>query len=104
MKKIIILLLICLFPLIRVDAISCLKTSYEEPFKIQDGNFSCSGVEGDILTFFQNESDLKDYFEYTIDSDRVATIKVSNTLKFDSALKSGLLKINNGSYLLLLYT
>lgn len=96
MKKF-ILLLICLFPLIGVDALNCLSTTYDEPFKIEKRNFSCSGVEGDTLTFFQNETDLKDYFEYTIDNDKVATIKVNDTLKFDSGLKSGLVKISDAS-------
>ena len=103
MKKF-ILLLICLFPLISVNAASlnCLPTTYDEPFKIENGNFTCSGVEGDTLTFYQNETDLKDYFTYNIDNG-VATITVSNTLKFDSALKSGLVKINNGGSTFIIY-
>jgi len=102
MKKF-ILLLICLFPLISVNALTCLSTTYDEPFKIEKRNFSCSGVEGDKLTFFQNEIDLKDYFEYSIDSDKVATIKVDDTLKFDSGLKSGLVKISDASNIFTVY-
>lgn len=103
MKKFIVLL-ICLFPLISVKAASlnCLPTTYDEPFKMENGNFTCSNVEGDTLTFYQNETDLKDYFTYDI-QEGVATITVSNTLKFDSALKSGLVKINNGGSTFVIY-
>ena len=107
MKKI-VLLLIFLFPLISVSAeneLKCLNTTYDEPYesKNESDNFSCSGVEGDTITFFQNEIDLKDYFTYTIDDNKIATIKVSDKLKFDSNLKSGLVKINNNNSTFVVY-
>jgi len=93
MKKF-ILLLICLFPVIDVYAISC----YKEPYTItKDGNFPCSEVEGDSLTFFQNDKDLSEYFKYTIDENKIATITVSEDLKFDSVLEFGLIKIKDAS-------
>ena len=102
MKKI-IFLLICLFPLINVDALSCYQTTYENSFKIENSNFSCSGVEGATLTFYQNETDLKEYFEYTIDENKIATITVLDNLKFDSSLQSGLVKVSDSKSTFIVY-
>jgi len=98
MRKFIILLL-SLFPIVSVNAeeksLVCFSTTYEEPFAIENGNFTCSNVEGETLSFFQNDNDLKEYFSYAITENGIATISVSDTLKFDTALKSGLINIKD---------
>jgi len=105
MKRIVILL-ICLFPFLVVNAeedvkdLSCLKTSSSDLFKVEsdNANFSCSNIVGDTLTFFHNEKDLKDFFTYTIyeiDGKKTATIVVSDKLSFDSSFEYGIVKITD---------
>jgi len=102
MKKL-LFLLISLFPIMGVNALSCYSTTYDSPFKIDSVNFPCSSIEGEVLTFYQNETDLKDYFRYTIDADKVATITVSKDLRFESGFKSGLVKVSDSKSTFIVY-
>lgn len=107
MKKF-VLLLICLFPLISVEALSCYETSNESPLILEKiDNFSCMNIEGESLTFKNtvgdNTRDLKDYFTYNINEKKEATITISKELKFDSNFENGIVVISDGKSSYTLY-
>ena len=84
MKKKLILFMFLFIPFIRVNALEC----YNKDIDVTSiGNFPCSEIKGDKLTFTYNNSDYKDYFNYEIqenDGNKTATITPNKNLKFDS--------------------
>ena len=64
MKKIyLFLIMMFLLPIINVDALSCYGNTKEDAIDVgKISNFSCSGVEGETLTFKHNEQDYSKYF------------------------------------------
>jgi len=107
MKKF-IFLLICLFPLISVEALSCYETSNDNPLILEKiDNFSCMNIEGESLTFKNtvgdNTKDLKDYFKYNINEKKEATITISKELKFDNKFENGIVVISDGKSSYTLY-
>ena len=99
MKKIIFLLL-CLVPLVSVNALTCYETSNEKPLILEEvENFKCTGLEGETLTFKntigETTNDLKDYFTYNI-NEKEAIITISKELKFDSNFENGIVVISDG--------
>ena len=98
-KYFILIILIILFPIVSVDALSCYGDNKDKP--IQDinniGNFKCETVEGDTLTFEHNNEDYSKYFKYEI-VDNIAIISIKEkTIKFSSDLKIGIIFINDGT-------
>lgn len=108
MKKF-IFLLICLFPLLSVNAITCYETSNENPLILEKtDNFSCVNIEGDSLSFKNTvgdtTNDLKDYFTYNINENKEATITItSKELNFDSNFENGIVVISDSKSSYTLY-
>lgn len=92
MKKIIKIMigLFIFVPFLNVFALSC----YSEVIDENTGNFKCTGISGDKLSFVDSTSqaDYGEYFKYTI-SDGEAQISVNKSLTFSSNLKTGIVKV-----------
>lgn len=97
MKKKLILFMFLFIPFIRVNALEC----YNKDIDVTSiGNFPCSEIKGDKLTFTYNNSDYKDYFNYEIqenDGNKTATITPNKSLKFDSDFEKGYVIVSDGT-------
>ncbi len=90
-----IVILFALFPIINVNALSCLEGEIDVN-KVE--NFSCSSIEGDKLTFKDNTNgeDYSNYFTYKVENKK-ATITISKSIKFDASSPNRFIKVSDGT-------
>lgn len=96
MKKKIIIGLLCFLPFVKVNAISCNDKNVIDISTV--GNFTCSDIKGDKLTFKDSTSDedYTKYFTYSIDEGK-ALITPDKSLKFDGSFPNRYITVSDGT-------